>query len=118
MADFPTTPKPVYPIEEMPIAPEVLLTTFRDGTEQRRLKGTGKKRLFKLKFGGAMPITTGEKTSLQAHYNGQNGLLTSFNWTHPETAEVIKVRYASTPSFELVAFNFYNGTVELQEVPA
>jgi hypothetical protein len=118
MANFPTSPKPVYPIAETPVAPEILISQFRDGGEQRRLTGAGKKRLFKLKFGGSLPITTAEKVTIQTHYNGQNGMLTSFNWTHPETAEVIKVRYAALPTFELVAYNFYNGTVELQEVPA
>lgn len=118
MADFPSTPKPVYPIDETPIAPEVLISTFRDGSEQRRLKGAGKKRLFKLKFGGGLPMTAAEKNGIETHYAGENGTLSSFNWTHPETAEVIKVRYNSAPSFNHVAYNFYEGTVELQEVPA
>jgi phage-related protein len=117
MASFPTTPPPVYPIEEGLADPEVLTTTFRDGTEQRRLKGTGPLRTFKLKFGGGMPITNAERGFIVAHYTGQNGKLTSFSWTHPDRAEVITVRYAAKPTFTNVGYNFYNGTVELQEVP-
>jgi phage-related protein len=117
MASFPTDPLPVYPIEESMQKTEVLVTTFRDGTEQRRLKGQGPLRTFKLKFGGGMPVTNAERGFIVAHYTGQNGPLTSFSWTHPDRGEVITVRYVGPPTFTNVGYNFYNATVELQEVP-
>lgn len=118
MASFPTDPAPVYPIEEGLAKTEVLVTTYRDGTEQRRLKGSGPMRTFKLKFGGSMPITNTERGFIVAHYTGQDGMLYSFTWTHPDRAEAITVRYAAEPSFTNVGYNFYNGTVQLQEVPS
>lgn len=118
MADFPSSPAPVYPISETAIKPEVLVSVFRDGSEQRRMKGAGPKRVFKLKFGGAMPITETEKAAIDAHYSGQNGNLTSFSWTHPDRGEVITVRYAAPPDWTNDGYNFYNGTIQFQEVPA
>ena len=118
MADFPTDPPPVYPIEETQPDTEVLVTTYRDGSEQRRFKGAGQLRTFKLTFGGAMPVTNAERLNITGHYSGQSGKLFSFTWTHPDRAEAITVRYAGKPTFTNVGYNFYNGTVELQEVPA
>ncbi|HEX4135924.1 MAG TPA: hypothetical protein VHY84_15015 [Bryobacteraceae bacterium] len=118
MADFPGAPLPSYPIEETEIAPEVLVSTHRDGSEQRRLKGSGKKRIFKLSFGSDLPITNAERLNIVNHFAGQNATRDSFHWTHPDRAEVILVRYNAVPSFKNSGYNFYDGTVELQEVTA
>ena len=97
MADFPTSPLPSYPLEETATAPEVLVTVHRDGTEQRRLKGAGKKRTYKLVFGSALPITDAERITLKNHFAGQNGTLTAFNWTHPDRAETLLCRHSDIP---------------------
>lgn len=118
MADFPSSPLPSYPIEETEIAPEVLVSAHRDGSEQRRLKGAGKKRIFKLSFGADLPVTNTERLAIVNHFVGESGNLTAFNWTHPDRAELILVRYNAVPAFKNKGYNFYEGTVELQEVPS
>lgn len=118
MADFPASPLPCYPISQTVTTPQVLVTRHRDGSEQRRLKGPGSRRTFKLQFGTSQPITNVERLAIVNHFATENGTLTAFNWTHPETAEVILVRYGAAPTFEHAAYNCYTGSVELQEVPA
>ncbi len=118
MADFPADPKPDYPIEETPAEPDVLISTHRDGSEQRRYKGAGRRRTFKLAFGGSMPITNAQRVAIANHFAGQNGTTVAFSWTHPERGDVYLVRYAERPSFRLVAYNCYEAEVSLQEVPA
>jgi hypothetical protein len=119
MADFPSTPLPEYPIEEMPAEPDVLISTHRDGSEQRRLKGGGKLGEFGLRWGSSMPLTKTERDALLNHWTGQNGTTTSFNFRHPErTTEVTVVRYAGPYSFRLVAYNCYEGEVRLKVVTA
>jgi hypothetical protein len=117
MADFPTNPKPSYPIAETPIEPEVLISKHRDGSEQRRLKGPGNKRTFRLPFGSSAPISQSERQAILDHYDGQNGTLTAFDWQHPErTSETYTVRYMEKPTFRLAGYNSYEGDVALQEV--
>lgn len=119
MPDFPADPRPDYPIEETPVEPEVLISTHKDGSEQRRLKGAGKKRTFHLTFGGSLPITNAQRLNIVNHFAAENGTTLSFNWQHPErTNETYVVRYAEKPTFRLVAYNCYEGDVQLQEVPA
>ena len=118
MAAFPTTPLPDYPLEEAPQAFDVLVTVHRDGSEQRRKKGAGKRRVFKLSFGGSLPVTQTESQAILDHWTGQNGMTSSFQWTHPERGTVYTVRYESVPSFSLVGYNSYSGQVQLLEVPA
>lgn len=118
MADFPSNPLPDYPIEITAAAPEVLISTHRDGSEQRRLKGAGRKRIFRLSFGSSMPITNTQRLALVNHYAGQDGSTTSFTWTNVETAEAITCRYAEPPNFRHSGYNSYEGSVTLQEVPA
>ena len=45
-------------------------------------------------------------------------MTTSFAWTHPERGTAYTVRYDAVPTFNLVGFNFYSGSIVLQEVPA
>lgn len=116
MANFPTSPRPSYPIEETPGEPEVLISTHKDGSEQRRLKGDGKGRQFRLSFGSSMPVTNTERLAIVNHYIAQDGALTAFYWTHPERGDVHLVRYAEAPSFRHVGYNAYEGEVRLQEV--
>jgi phage-related protein len=117
MPDFPSTRKPDYPIEEAPAAPEVLISVHKDGTEQRRLKGGGVRRTFRLTFGGSMPLTNAERVEIVNHFAAQNGTAIAFNWQHPErTDETYLVRYLETPKFSLVGYNCYQGEVALQEV--
>jgi len=118
LADYPSTPLPVYPIEEQPVEPEVLVSTHRDGSEQRRLKGPGRKRIFRLSYGGDMPVTNTQRLAIENHFSGQNGRLTAFNWTHPERGTVHICRYAETPRVRHVGYNAYEIEVVLQEVPA
>ena len=119
MPDYPDNPLPDYPIEETTQAPDVLVSMMRDGSEQRRLKGAGKMRTFKLTYGDPCPVTQLERKSILDHYFAANGTLNAFNWQHPErTTEIIKVRYSVPPVFSLTAYNCYQGSVELQEVPA
>lgn len=118
MAAFPSTPLPDYPIEETAQEFEVLVTRHRDGSEQRRKKGAGKRRVFKLPFGGSLPITQTEMQALLDHWSGQNGMTTSFAWNHPERGTAYTVRYDAVPTFNLVGYNFYSGSIVLQEVPA
>jgi hypothetical protein len=118
MPDFPVDPRPDYPIAETPIAPDVLISTHRDGSEQRRYKGPGRRRTFKLQFGGSMPITNAQRAAIANHFTGQNGTAVAFSWTHPERGETYLVRYLETPSFSLVAYDCYEAEVSLQEVPA
>jgi phage-related protein len=119
MPDFPSNPKPDYPIEETPAAPEVLISVHRDGSQQRRLKGSGKGSTFRLSFGGSAPITKVQRDALLNHFAGQHGPLDAFNWTHPErTDETHLVHYVETPTFRLVGFNAYEGEIRLEVVPA
>jgi phage-related protein len=118
MADFPTTPLPSYPIEETEITPEVLISMHRDGTEQRRLKGSGKKRVFKLQFGSDCPVTNAERLAIVNHFSGQSGTLNSFAWTHPDRGEALTVRYNAAPQFRNSGYGLYSGSVDLQEVPS
>lgn len=118
MANFPTDPLPDYPVEEGAAAPEVLISKFRDGKEQRRYKGAGAKRTFRLSFGSSGFITNTQRLAIVNHHAGQNGSADSFNWTHPERAEVILCRYAEAPSFSHIGYNAYQGNVVLQEVAA
>jgi phage-related protein len=118
MANFPTAPLPSYPVKIDWVKPDVLISTHRDGSEQRRFRGAGAKRKFELNFGSDLPLTKAEHDVLLAHYAANLGELQSFNWVHPETAETIKVRYAGRPSFSHLAYNCYSGAIALQEVPA
>jgi phage-related protein len=118
MPDFPSDPLPSYPIEETPAQPEVLVSVHRDGSEQRRLKGAGKKRSFRLPYGTSMPITNAQRLEIVNHFAAENGTTFSFNWTHPERGEVIRVRYAEPPKFSHVGYDCYTGEVSLQEVLA
>jgi phage-related protein len=118
MPDFPTDPRPNYPIEETAEAPEVLISVHRDGSEQRRYKGAGKRRIFKLSFGGSCPVTSDQRSAILDHYTAQRGQTDACNWTHPERGETCLVRYSEAPAFNLVGFNCYEGTVVLQEVLA
>ena len=117
MANFPTSPKPNYPVEETLPAPEVLVSVHKDGSEQRRLKGAGKKRLFRLSFGTSSPITNSDRLVIAGHF-ASNSTLNSFNWVHPERAETILCRYSETPTWRHVGYNAYEGQVVLQEVAA
>jgi phage-related protein len=117
MADFPADPLPSYPIEESVAEPEVLVSVHKDGSEQRRFKGGGKGRTFRLSFGASAPITNSQRQAILDHYAGQYGSLNAFNWTHPErTTETYLVRYAERPQFRHVGYNAYEGEVILQEV--
>ena len=78
MAAFPSNPKPNYPIDETPVEPEVLVSKHRDGSEQRRLKGAGVRRQFRLTFGNSSPATQAQMTTLLAHWTGENGTLNAF----------------------------------------
>lgn len=118
MANFPVAPRPSYPIEETYRDPEVLVSKHRDGSEQRRYKGAGQLRIFRMSFGSSLPITNVERQVLISHYNGELGKLNSFTWVHAETGEAIKVRYAGPYQFRNVGYNFYEAQVELEEVPA
>lgn len=118
MADFPSSPLPSYPVEVSAPEPDVAISKHRDGSEQRRLKGQGDKRTFKLKFGSSMPLTYAEMTALYNHYLGQSGTALSFNWLHPEWGVTIKVRYAARPSFSHQGYNAYQMSIDLQEVSA
>lgn len=118
MAAFPTDPRPSYPIEESPVEPDVLISRHRDGSEQRRLKGAGTRREFRLTFGSSCPMTDAGRLALVNHFAGQQGTLTSFSWTHPERAEVITVRYGAKPTFRHVGYNAYEAEVVFQEVAA
>lgn len=115
---YPTSPAPCYPIDEHPTDPEVLITTHRDGSEQRRYKGAGKLRTWKLSYGTDAPISNTERETLFTYWASKYTLY-SFSWTHPErTSETYTVRFASKPTFRLVGYNSYQGEVTLQEVPA
>jgi hypothetical protein len=119
MAAFPASPKPNYPIEETPVEPEVLVSKHRDGSEQRRLKGAGVRRQFRLGFGNSCPITQAQVSTFLAHWTTQQGTLTAFTWQHPErTAETYTVRYAEKPAVRLIGYNAYEMNVVLQEVLA
>jgi len=118
MADFPSNPGNDYPVEIGAAEPEVLISTHRDGSEQRRVKGAGRKRTIRLSFGSSMPITYAQQQAIVAHYAGQNGTATSFNWTNIETGETLVCRYAERPNFQHVGYNAYQGSVTLQEVTA
>ena len=117
MADFPTSPRPSYPIQETATSPEVLISKHKDGSEQRRLKGAGTKRTFVLSFGSSLPITNSERQAIETHWIA-NSTLHSFHWTHPERGETILARYLEAPSFNHVGYDAYEGQVKLQEVPS
>lgn len=119
MPDFPSIRKPDYPIDETPAEPEVLISTHKDGSEQRRLKGQGKRRAFRFTLGSSLPLTSAERLEFVNHFAAQNGTAIAFHWQHPErTAETYLVRYLETPKFSLIGYNCYQGEVALQEVPA
>jgi phage-related protein len=117
MAAFPSVPAPEYPVEELPREPEVLVSRHRDGTQQRRYKGAGQGRKWKLSYGGSLPLTQAERTTLLNHYIGESGGLNQFAFTHPErTAENYTARYSEVPRFTLVGLNGYTAEVTLEEV--
>ena len=115
MANFPANPKPDYPIQEQGRAYEVLISSHRDGSEQRRKKGNGKLPSYALTF---TAISKTERDAFLLHYNGENGMTSSFTWVHPEWGSNHTVRYAKPWQFTLVALDTYDAAVELQEVPA
>jgi len=117
MADFPTSPRPSYPIEETAAQPEVLISRHKDGSEQRRYKGAGDRRTFVLPFGSSCPITNAERLVIVNHW-ADHSTLTAFNWTHTERGETIRVRYVEAPNFRHVGYDAYEGQVKLKEVPA
>ena len=117
MADFPNL-NPDYPVTETPADPDVLISRHRDGSQQRRLRGAGPKRRWRVGFGTALPMPQSERDQIDAHFQGQNGSLTAFNWTHPETTEVILVIYVRRPTFTHVGFDLYSVDVEFEEVAA
>ena len=117
--DFPADPNPDYPIDETAAEPEVLISVHRDGSEQRRYKGAGTGRKFRMSFGGSAPITYEQCSAILTHFAGRQGTTLSFNWRHPErTTETHLCRYAEAPGFRLVGYNSYQGEVTLREVPA
>jgi len=117
MANFPTTPLPDTPLnEEAAQTADVLISAHRDGSEQRRKVGDGRGRRFSLVW--TYEISRAERDSIIAHYNGQNGMLTAFVWTHPETGENITVRYDGIPQDQQVAYDAYTMQVQFQEVAA
>jgi hypothetical protein len=120
MANYPTSPLPEYPLEEVRNEPEVLITKHKDGSEQRRLKSTtGTLRSFKLMYGNSCPLTFTEVSLITSHYDGEYGNLNSFNFVHPErTGETYVCRYNARPKSSLVGINSYTLQVELQVVPA
>lgn len=118
MADFPSAPGNDYPVEISLAEPEVLISRHRDGSEQRRLKGAGSKRMIRLSFGSSMPITYTQYQAILSHYAGQNGSAVAFNWTNIETAETLLCRYAERPSVQHVGYDAYTVNVTLQEVTA
>jgi phage-related protein len=117
VADFPANPKPEYPILEMFEEPEVLISRHRDGSEQRRYKGQGKLRGYRLSW-ASMLLSTSEKDAIRTHYAGQSGKAIAFHWTHPETATVHLVRYDAVPSFTAVGPDAWTGEIAFQVVPA
>jgi len=116
MADFPSSPLPEYPIEELFAEPDVLISQHRDGSEQRRYKGAGKLEEFILRFGQSLPLTNTERMAIVNHYIAQHGRATSFNWAHPERGTVYLVRYNDRPNFQLVGYNCYSGSISLKVV--
>ena len=119
MADFPSNIPASYPIEETHSEPEVLISRHRDGSEQRRYKGAGRKRVVMVPYGAeTYPLTLAQRNAVLSHYDGQLGKTTSFNWTHPETGEVLLVRYDEAPSFRLIGYDSYVGTLKFQVVTA
>ncbi len=116
MADFPSSPRPEYPIEEVFGEPDVLISRHRDGSEQRRYKGPGQTEEFILPFGRSMPITNTERMAIVNHYIAQKGRTTSFYWTHPERGSVHLVRYNDRPNFQLTGYNCYSGSISLKVV--
>ncbi|MCL4797635.1 MAG: hypothetical protein KJZ84_23935 [Bryobacteraceae bacterium] len=117
MANFPSSPRPSYPIEERAAEPDVLVSQHRDGSEQRRLKAAGKGRQFTLNFGSSLPITNAERQAILSHYADEKGKLNAFQWQHPErTSETITVRYGEAPEFTHVGYDAYEGRVVFEEV--
>src|SRR5260370_17475143 len=119
MCNYPAGPLPEYPLEEERTEPDVLITTHKDGSEQRRLKSAGKLRSFKLSYGNSCGLTYIEASLITAHYDGEFGNLNSFNFVHPErTAETYVCRYAKRPKMTLKGINAYSLKMELLLVPA
>lgn len=117
MPSFPSTPLPDTPLdEEAAQTAEVLVSPHRDGSEQRRKVGDGRGRRFTLRW--TYPLTRAERDSIISHYNGQDGMLTAFQWAHPETAEAITVRYDGPPQSSQIAYDAHTMTVTFQEVAA
>lgn len=118
MADFPTIRKPDYPVEVRASEPEVLVSHHRDGSEQRRLRGAGDRRAFRFTIGRSSPLTRQEAQAFLDHYAQHYGQLFAFNWTHPEWAETLLVRYSGPIVVNHVGYNAYELEVQLKEVPA
>lgn len=118
MANFPQTRKPDYPVDTFVEEPDVLIHAHRDGSEQRRLRGAGSLGGFRFTMGGSLPLSTADKDEILAHWTGQDGTLTAFNWAHPETAANHVVRYARRPDVQHVAYGRFILQIEFVKVPA
>jgi len=79
---------PAHRVRTEDIKYNTLITKFESGKEQRRSKGSPKRK-FQLKF-------EKQETPADEIYNffkARKGKFEVFNWTHPRTGEVIKVRF-------------------------
>lgn len=118
MANFPTTVRPDYPVEEIWPEADVAIHTHRDGSEQRRKVGAGPLGGFRFTIGGTLPLSKAQRDEIYAHFAGQDGTLTAFNWLNQETAENHVVRYARRPDSSHVRYGRYTLQIELVKVPA
>lgn len=91
---------------------KTLVTEFESGAEQRRNKQP-KRRIFRLPF---TQFET-EANEILDFFDSQQGRLSSFTWEHPDTGEVINVRFLNDKleraRIEGVAHDF---TIDLIEV--
>ena len=118
MANFPTSRKPDYPVEEIWVEPDVRIHQHRDGSEQRRKIGAGVLGGFRFTMGGSLPLTAAHKDEILSHWLGQDGTLTAFNWLHPETGANHVVRYGSRPSVSHLHYQRFVLNIEFVKVPA
>lgn len=114
MAAFPTLSKvPAYPLgEESEDA--VIRSSSEAGYQITRPRFTKVRRKFEVKY---EDCTQTDKNSLDTFYYTTLGNGSAiFQWTHPQTSEVINVRFAKPIKSSLAFDNHYNIEFTLEEV--